>query len=264
MTDAELLALYRHVTDGELLRLNGLFVAEGRAVVQRVFEDGRYRVHSLLVNEAARDSLAPWLDTVPTIVRDAGEFRDITGYNVHRGCLALVHRPATASIDDVIAHASPANPLIVLEAITNADNVGGVFRNASAFGAGGVILSPTCCDPFYRKAVRTSMAAVLRVPFARAADWPTAIADLRREGFTVVALTPAPPSEPLDAFAARAGDRRIALLVGTEGAGLSPPAEAEADVRVTIPMRPGVDSLNLSVAAGIALYELRTRRTPSA
>src|SRR5207244_7420046 len=117
---------------------------------------------------------------------------------------------------------------IVLRGVTNPDNVGGVFRNAAAFGAGAVILSPTCCDPLYRKAIRTSMAAVLRVPFARATEWPSALTTIRASGFTVAALTPREPSQSIDQWLAgqarRAGQAeraRIALLVGTEGAGLS-------------------------------------------
>ena len=149
----------------------------------------------------------------------------------------------------------------MLEGVSNADNVGGVFRNAAAFGAGGVVLSPTCCDPLYRKAIRTSMGATLHVPFARvgARDWPGTLERVRAAGFTLVALTPREPSETLDRFAARGAASRIALLVGTEGAGLTPSAEAAADHRVRIPIGVGVDSLNLAVATGIALHALKSR-----
>src|SRR5262249_23626855 len=144
--------------------------------------------------------------------------------------------------------------IVVMDGVTNADNVGGVFRNAAAFGADGVVLSPTTCDPFYRKAIRTSMGAVLRVPFARADDWPAAVSRVRAAGFTIVALTPREPSEPLDRFAER--PRKIALVVGSEGGGLTPSVEATADYRVRIPISDAVDSLNLSVAVGIALYAI--------
>jgi tRNA G18 (ribose-2'-O)-methylase SpoU len=175
---------------------------------------------------------------------------------VHRGCLALVHRPPSVPIDEVI---SRARTLVVLEAVSNADNVGGVFRNAAAFGADGVLLSPTCCDPLYRKAIRTSMGAALRVPFARAdgEDWPGVLTRVRAAGFTVVALTPREPSETLDAFTARPRPGRVALIVGTEGAGLTTAAESTADYRVRIPIGDEVDSLNVAVAAGIALYRLQ-------
>ena len=130
-----------------------------------------------------------------------------------------------------------------------------MFRNVAAFGADGVLLSPACCDPLYRKAIRTSMGATIRVPFSRIDEWPGGLADLRATGFTVVALTPRRPAQTLDQFAA-GRPARLALLVGTEGAGLSEQAAAFADARVRIPIGEGVDSLNLSVATGIALARL--------
>jgi tRNA G18 (ribose-2'-O)-methylase SpoU len=131
-----------------------------------------------------------------------------------------------------------------------------VFRNAAAFGAGGVILSPQCCDPLYRKAIRTSMAATLRVPFVRAETWPVPLEQCRAAGFTIAALTPRSPSMTLDTFVERRAGRRVALVLGTEGAGLSDAVEHTADVRVRIPIRREVDSLNLAVACGIALSRL--------
>jgi tRNA G18 (ribose-2'-O)-methylase SpoU len=255
-------ATYRGMRDRELVRSRGLFVAEGRIVVKRVIADRRYRVQSVLVNDAAwRDLQSTWSDLdadVPIFVGDAQQLAEIAGYEVHRGCLAMVHRPADTPPDDLIA---AAHSLVILEALSNADNVGGVFRNAAAFGVGGVLLSASCCDPLYRKAIRTSMGAALRVPFARAAegDWPGILMRVRAAGFTLVGLTPRAPCETLDAYAAsRQRPARQALIVGTEGAGLSPAAEAAADHRVRIPMIGGVDSLNLAVATGIALHALKS------
>jgi tRNA G18 (ribose-2'-O)-methylase SpoU len=124
-----------------------------------------------------------------------------------------------------------------------------------------VLLSPTCCDPLYRKAIRTSMGAALRVPFARAgeADWPGVLARVRAAGFTLVALSPREHSVMLDVFAERRPSSRLALIVGTEGAGLTPAVEAAADCRVRIPISDAVDSLNLAVAVGIALHALAPR-----
>lgn len=252
---------YRGLRDGDLLRSRGLFVAEGRVVVRRVVEDGRYRLQSMLVNDAARRDLEPTIAAlgadVPIFVCDARGLAGIAGYDVHRGCLALVHRRPDATVDDLLA---AAQTLVVLEGVSDADNVGGVFRNAAAFGVEGVLLSPACCDPLYRKAIRTSMGAALQVPFARAAadDWPGVLTRVRAAGFTIVALTPREPSETLDAFAARPRAPRVALILGTEGAGLTPAVEAGADFRVRIPIAAGVDSLNVAVAAGIALHALRT------
>jgi tRNA G18 (ribose-2'-O)-methylase SpoU len=254
-------AAYRDLGDGELLRTRGLFAAEGRLVVRRVVEDPRFAVESLLVNEASLRDLAPALDrldpAVPVLVCRTADFEPLTGFDLHRGCLALVRRPEPMPLASLIA---PATLIVVLEGVTNADNVGGVFRNAAAFGAGGVLLSPTTCDPLYRKAIRTSMGAALQVPFARASDdeWPAALVRLRAAGFLLVALTPREPSESLDAFAARPRPSRVALVIGAEGAGLSRDVEAAADHRVRIPISRRVDSLNLAVASGIALCRLRS------
>jgi tRNA G18 (ribose-2'-O)-methylase SpoU len=264
---------YRNVPDPELVRSRGLFVAEGRLVVRRVIEDGRYRVRSALVSESARQSLDACLRTlpadVPIFVCAAPDFISITSYNIHRGCLALVERPVATTVEQLLAERAPRPPaipssaatrtIVVLEAVANADNVGGVFRNAAAFGADGVLLSPACCDPLYRKAIRTSMGASLRVPFSRADEWPRALSFVRAHGFTIVALTPREPAECLDAFASRERPSRIALVLGTEGEGLSTEVEDAADHRVRIPISDEIDSLNVAVAAGIALYALNRR-----
>jgi tRNA G18 (ribose-2'-O)-methylase SpoU len=252
---------YRGVSDPALLRSRNLFIAEGRIVVSRLIEDGRWILRSVLVSDAARRDLEPTLAAVagrvPIFVCEASDFLGITGHDIHRGCLALVERPPALPLEDVVLAACLA---VVLEGVGNADNVGGVFRNAAAFGADAVLLSPTCCDPLYRKAVRTSMGATLQVPFARAgeAQWPGVLGRVRDEGFTLVALSPRDPAETLDAFAARPRSSRLALIVGTEGAGLTPAVEAAADCRVRIPASGAVDSLNLAVAVGIALYALTT------
>ena len=203
-TDDPRIAAYRDLTDPELVRSRGLFIAEGRIVVQRIIEDGRWRVQSVLVSEAARNGLQPSLDRiadrVPVYVCPASAFLGITGHDIHRGCLALVERPPAQAPEALVRS---ARIVVVLEGVTNADNVGGIFRNAAAFGADAVLLSPTCCDPLYRKAIRTSMAAVLRVPFARLDAWPHGLVCLREAGFTVVALTPRAPAQRLEEFSAR-------------------------------------------------------------
>ena len=255
------LAVYHAVRDGELVRSRGLFVAEGRLIVRRVLEDPRYRIHSLLLNDAALldldAAIANHDDELTIFVGEPRQLAKTAGYDVHRGCLALVHRPSGTLPTDLIAS---ARLLVILESIANADNVGGIFRNAAAFGADGVLLSPSCCDPLYRKAIRTSMGAALRVPFARAttAEWPRVLDDVRASGITTVALTLRESAQTLDAFAAHNRAARLALLLGAEGAGLSAAVEAAADHRVRIPMTGGVDSLNVAVAAGIALHRLRS------
>jgi tRNA G18 (ribose-2'-O)-methylase SpoU len=254
------LVLYRGVSDPDLARAHGLFVAEGRLVVRRVLEDRRYRVHSLLLNDAAHQDLGLLLShlegRVPIFICNTEDFETITGFNIHRGCVALVERPAPIPVQDAIVGASR---IVVLDGVTNADNVGGVFRNAAAFGVGGVVLSPDSCDPFYRKAVRTSMGAVLRVPFARSREWPADLERVRGAGLTLVVLTTSETAERMDTFAARAAGSRLALVLGAEGSGVTPAVASAADAFVRIPIGHDVDSLNVAVAAGIALYCLRGR-----
>jgi tRNA G18 (ribose-2'-O)-methylase SpoU len=189
--------------------------------------------------------------TTEILVSHRRLFEAITGFDIHRGCLAIADRPRPSAVDELMA--KPNGPMVVLENCNNADNMGGVFRNALAFGACGVLLSPLGIDPFYRKSIRTSMGAVLEMPFARTAQWPSALELLHSHAFTIVALTPTLPSLTLNEFSAAAPARRIAWLLGAEGDGLSAAALAAADVRVRIPIAAAVDSLNLAVAAGIAL-----------
>jgi tRNA G18 (ribose-2'-O)-methylase SpoU len=250
------IAEYAGVADPELARSGGFFVAEGRIVVRRLIEDGRYCIRSVLVSEAAQQQLVGVLArldrSVPVYVCPVQSFRDITGFHIHRGCVALVERLAPRGVREIL---EGARLVLMLESIANPDNVGGIFRNAAAFGADGVLLDAATCDPLYRKAVRTSMGAVLRVPFARA-DWAEALPIVRSSGFTVVALTPDERAEPIDRFAEHRLFDRLALLLGNEGSGLSAAVWALADARVRIPMTRQVDSLNVAVAAGIALSRL--------
>jgi tRNA G18 (ribose-2'-O)-methylase SpoU len=151
-----------------------------------------------------------------------------------------------------------ARRVVVLERVSNADNVGSIFRNAAAFGADAVLLGPSCADPLYRKAIRTSMAASLRVPFAQAHPWPDVLRMLRSLGFVVVGLTPESNATPLPEVASRTAQQRTALLLGHEGEGLSADALALCTHLARIPMAEGADSVNVATAAGIALYEIKT------
>jgi tRNA G18 (ribose-2'-O)-methylase SpoU len=248
------IADYANVRDAELLRARALFVAEGRLVVERLLASTAFRVRSLLLTETAHRGLAGSLSGVdsPVYIGEPQLFRHIVGFNIHRGCLALGERPADTRVTDI---ANGANRLVILEDISDADNVGGVFRNAAAFGADGVLLSPRCCDPLYRKAIRTSMGAALQVRFARVEDWPSGLSALRAAGFQIVALTPNRDATDLAAIDQRAF-RRVALLLGNEGSGLQQGTEALTDLRATIRMRPGHDSLNVATAAAIAMHRM--------
>lgn len=249
---------YRDVPDPVLLRERGLFAAESRLVVRTLLQHPRLRARSLLVTEAALASLTDVLSTqaddLPIFVGTQPFLRQIVGFRVHRGCLALGERAAPLS-DSQLAPLATARRIVVLEHVGNPDNVGSIFRNATAFGAECVLLDPHCCDPLYRKAIRTSLGATLRLPYGEIMDWPHGLSRLRELGYTTVGLTLDPDATALSAFA-MAAPPRVALVLGAEGAGLSDVAAAGVDCRVRIPMTAGVDSLNVATASGIALYAL--------
>ena len=260
------LADYRVVSDPLLCRRRGLFVAESRFVVRELLVHPRLRARSVLATPAALASLGDLLDprargALPVYVAPPPVLKQVTGFRVHRGCLALGERPPPATDADLPALAA-ARLVVVLEQVGNPDNVGSIFRNAAAFGAGAVLLGPGCCDPLYRKAVRTSIGATLRIPWGGLPDWPGGLRRLRAHGFATVALAPDGDADPLPALAADPPPR-AALVFGAEGAGLSDEAAACVDRRVRIPMADGVDSLNVATAAGIALYALSGAREPA-
>lgn len=248
---------YRHIADPARLNELGVFVAEGRLVVRRLLDLRHWSVESILLTPPAADRLADVLPltAAPIYIADQEVMNGLAGFNIHRGCLALVKRPATPTLDRIAA--GPLFRVLVLEGVNNPDNVGGLFRSAAAFGIELVVLGPNCGDPLYRKAVRTSMAATLAVPFVKAPQWPGAITDLRTDGFTVVALTPALTAAPLEDVRPTA---KLALVVGAEGEGLSGEALDAATLAARIPMTPAVDSLNVTTAAAIAMYHCFAER----
>jgi len=251
------LAPYRHAADPVRLREHGLFAAEGRLVVRTLLTASPLATRSVLVTRPALDGLSDVLPAgsrFPILVVPQAVMNGIVGFNIHRGCLALGERPPDRSIESLLQDDPPR--LVVLEDVSNADNVGGIFRCAAAFGAA-VVMGPHCADPLYRKAIRTSMGAALRVPFAPAAAWPGTLDVLRGSGYHVVALTPGPEADDLDATAGAISRMpHVALLIGAEGSGLSATALAGADRRIRIRIDRSVDSLNAAVATGIALHRL--------
>jgi tRNA G18 (ribose-2'-O)-methylase SpoU len=259
---------YRNVPDAELLAGRGIFVAEGRLVVRRLIAGSRFAVRSVMVTDAARAALEEMLSArgeLPVYVVPQALTATIAGFDIHRGCLAIGERPAPAGWEAVasgavnIGTASGAATLVVLERIANADNVGGIFRNAAAFGAGAVLLDPATTDPLYRKAIRTSMGAALHVPFGRAHAWPEALHRLRSRGCALIAMTPSPSAATLRDVAGALGSTPAALVLGHEGEGLSQAAIEACTHQARIPIAAGVDSLNVAAAAAIALYELSHR-----
>jgi tRNA G18 (ribose-2'-O)-methylase SpoU len=256
--DAPALDDYRDIAHPDRLAARGLFVAEGRLVVDRLVALGSYRLRSLLLSDAAAAALAGVVARapaeVPVYVAGHAVMNGVVGFNIHRGCLALAERPAMRPLapEDL----ATATRILVLEGVNNPDNVGGLFRAGAALGASLVVLGPDCGDPLYRKAIRTSMGASLNLPWRSAVRWPEALAAVRRAGLPVVACTPSANAPSLYDAALPA---RAAVLVGAEGPGLSAGALAHADLRVRIPMHGRMDSLNVATAAAIVLSALDAR-----
>jgi tRNA G18 (ribose-2'-O)-methylase SpoU len=256
----ERLADYRGLTDVALrTRIeppNGLFIAESEHVIRRALAAG-YRPRSMVMAPEWLDRMAALVEAVdaPVYAASYDVLRELTGFNVHRGALASFHRKPLPSVADVVVD---AGRVVVLEDMVSHTNLGAVFRCAAALGMDAVVLSPSCADPLYRRSVRVSMGEVFAIPYARAERWPGSLDDLRHLGFRTVALTPAADAVPLDAVS-HPREVPVAVLLGTEGPGLSDDAIARSDVRVRIPMSAGVDSLNVAAAAAVAFWVLGRR-----
>lgn len=255
------LADYRDLTDVSLRRVSepagGLYIAESSKVLDRALRAG-HRPRSVLVQQKfLADALALVGEDAEVYVVTSETAEQITGYAVHRGLLASMHRPVPASVADVVRD---ARLVVVLEDIVDHTNIGAAFRSAAALGADAVLVTPRCADPLYRRSVRVSMGTVFQVPWTRLPEWSEATPLLHDAGLHLAALALSDDAVSLDAFSA-AGHERVALLLGAEGDGLSRTALAAADTVVTIPMAGGVDSLNVAAASAVALWELgRGRR----
>ncbi|MFL6240379.1 MAG: TrmH family RNA methyltransferase [Actinomycetes bacterium] len=225
----------------------GIFIAEGEPVVRRAMSAG-FRLRSLLVDPKRYDAVRDLAGSAPAYLASPDVLAAVTGFNVHRGVLASFVRKPQPELGELL---TTSRRLLVCEDLTSTTNLGAVLRSAAALGVDGVLLSPECCDPFYRRAVRVSMGEALRLPTHRLDAWPAALTELHAAGFSLIALTPDVSAEPIDSVPI--GDK-AALLLGEEGAGLSDDALGAADRRVRIPLAAGVDSLNVAAAAAIACY----------
>ncbi len=248
------LADYRDLRDVELRKAleaeHGLFLAEGEKVVRRAVEAG-YDARSFLMAPRWLDGLADVLDRseAPCYVIDEALAEEVTGFHVHRGALASLHRRPLPEVDDVLRG---ARSLLVLEDLVDHTNVGAILRSGAALGFDAVLLAPRCADPLYRRAIKVAMGAVFSLPWTRLPDWYDALPHLSARGFTTVALTLAPDAVPIEE--AVAGVDKVALVLGSEGHGLSPRWEQSADRRAIIPMSAGIDSLNVAAATAVACY----------
>jgi tRNA G18 (ribose-2'-O)-methylase SpoU len=258
---------YRALTDVALRSrmepAHGLFMAEGEKVIRRAFEAG-YRPRSFLLEPRWLEALADLLADadragVPVLVSPPEVVREVTGYRVHRGALASMHRRPLPVLADLLAGASTA---VVLEDFVDHTNVGAVIRSAAALGVDAVLVTPSCADPLYRRSVRVSMGTVFQVPWTRLDTWPGSVVGLRAAGFTVAALALDDDAVPLETFAESRPDR-VAVVLGAEGDGLARRTVAACDLVVRIPMGGGVDSLNVAAAGAVAFWALRRQPTSS-
>ncbi|WP_206515510.1 TrmH family RNA methyltransferase [Georgenia faecalis] len=270
--DDDRLADYLRLTDVALRRKleteRGLYMAESSNVIRRAVAAG-HRPRSFLMAPRWVESMADVIAEacgapdggadVPVFVAEEDVLREITGFHLHRGALAAMHRPAMRPVEEVLAGArdgAGARRVAVLEDIVDHTNVGAMFRSAAALGVDAVLVTPSCADPLYRRSVRVSMGTVFQVPWTRLTRWPAGIEDLRGLGFTVAALALSEDSVTLDEFVAQ-GHERTAFVLGTEGHGLAASTIAAADAVVRIPMAGGVDSLNVAAASAVVFYATR-------
>lgn len=263
MTDRDLTDVFIHTANPAWLLAQGLFVTEGRHCTRRLLTSGRYTVVALLLTPTAEAALADVIEPIPPaerppiIVKSQAELDALTKFRLHQGCVAYAERvsPPVWQPESTLEGLS-----VLLERVRDPDNVGSIARSASAMGVRALLMGPECADPFYRKAVRTSMGAVLTQTIVEAAPWPDVLDTLKASGHTLIATTPDPSARDIGELGLASGGSRVArsivLMVGSEGEGLSPEALKAADIHARIPMTTAVDSLNVGVATAVAVYAL--------
>ena len=252
------LAVYARLTEHQLRRqgTQGLFIAESTRVIRSAFAAGMKPVSFLMERRHITGKAANLLAAcpgVPVYTADDSLLASLTGYSLSRGVLAAFPRPAAGSVEAILAG---SRRIAVLEDVTDAVNMGAILRSAAALGIDAVLLSPRCCDPLGRRAVRVSMGGVFQVPWARASGWPDALKKLKENGFYTLALALRKEAVKLDDPALMAHEK-LALVLGTEGEGLREETISLCDASVMIPMANGADSLNVAAAAAIAFWQLR-------
>lgn len=259
--DDPLVSDYTQLTDVHLRKIRepaeGMYIAESSRVLRRALAAG-HRPRSFFLAEKWLADLSDVFEQypdVPAFIGSAALLEEITGFHLHRGAMAAMERPAPVPLSELLAG---ARRVAVLEDIVDHTNVGAIFRSAAALGIDAVLVSPRCGDPLYRRSVRVSMGTVFQVPWARLESWPGDLATLRDQGFTVAAMELTEDAVDVDSLA-RENPDKLALVLGTEGAGMSSETLAAVDLAVKIPMRAGVDSLNVAAASAVAFWELRAR-----
>ena len=250
------LADYSHQTDVALKKArgteHGLYLAESALVLERALRAGHVPRSVLALGGSVDEAVALVGADVPVFAGPPELLEQLTGYLLHRGMIASMHRPTLPTVEALLAD---ARRIVILENVADPTNVGAIFRSVAGIGADAVLVTARCSDPFYRRAIRVSMGTVLQVPWTHLGSWPAARALLTASGFHVAALALTPQAVALRDFAATAPDR-VALVLGAEGEGLTDEALAAADTIVQIPMAHGIDSLNVAATAAVAMYAL--------
>lgn len=269
------LADYTKLTDVALRKSleaeRGLYMAEGDKVIGRAINAG-HTPRSFIMSVRWLETLQPIIEQatghpdggdIPVYVASEELIEELTGFHVHRGALAAMNRPELPSVEEFLGPDSTARRIVVLENLVNHTNVGAVFRSMAALGFDAVLLTDSASDPLYRRAVRVSMGTVFQVPWTRIPHWPRSMQMLKDRGWITASLALRDDALPLDQFAqlpdVMAPDSKVALILGTEGDGLSAATISHADHAVVIPMAGGVDSLNVAAAGAVAAWELRVR-----
>ena len=247
---------YAHVTDVALKKArgteHGLYIAESALVLERALRAGHRPRSVLALGNTADEARALVGEDVPVFVGPGELLAELTGYILHRGLIAAMNRPALPDADTLLAG---ARRIVILENVSDPTNVGAIFRSAGAIGADAILVTPRCSDPFYRRAIRVSMGTVLQVPWTRVGDWTSTRALLSRHGFHVAALALRADAVSLRDVQSR-DHEKLALLLGAEGEGLTEDALAAAVCVVQIPMKHGIDSLNVAAASAVAMWAL--------
>jgi tRNA G18 (ribose-2'-O)-methylase SpoU len=247
---------YAHLTDVALKKArgteHGLYIAESALVLERALRAGHTPRSVLALGNTVEEARVLVGEDVPVFVGPGELLAELTGYILHRGLIAAMNRPALPDPDALLAG---ARRIVILENVSDPTNVGAIFRSAGAIGADAILVTPRCSDPFYRRAIRVSMGTVLQVPWTRVGDWRSTRELLTRHGFHVAALALTADAVSLRDFR---GDEyeRLALLLGAEGEGLTAEALAASDSVVQIPMKHGIDSLNVAAASAVAMWAL--------
>ncbi len=256
----EELKIYSDLSEPQLARYfepePGLFIAESLLVAERALDAGYEPLSFLLETKMAAGEakkLTECFPEVPVYVASEEILKNITGFPVTRGVLCAMRRKKAPGVEDLL---EGAKRIVLLEDVENPTNVGAIFRSAAALGIDAVLLSKGCADPLYRRAIRVSMGNVFSIPWTFSEDWLRDIEKLKKQGFQTVALALKEDSVSMDDLRPEP-EEKVALIMGNEGAGLKDETLAICDKTVMIPMKNGVDSLNVAAASAVAFWQIR-------